>query len=185
MKIPLNEYQEIALERLNPSIVNNKKESMKYCCMGLLEESGEIAAEIRKPLFKGNYHEKLLNKEAITSELGDIIWYMALVCKNNNIDITNLEKEMDLNEGNEKREKLINQSIKIGRTSGKIVHRYFEFSKGKMKKEKLEEVLKKQYKNIVKLANELNITIDEILQINLEKVNSRYKENGEAKSIGE
>ena len=62
--------------------VNKDKESMRFACMGLLEEAGEVVAELRKPLYKGNFHEKALNKKAITSELGDVMWYIALTCRN-------------------------------------------------------------------------------------------------------
>ena len=43
----LREYQEKALKRLNPFIANKDKESMRFACMGLLEESGEVIAELR------------------------------------------------------------------------------------------------------------------------------------------
>lgn len=42
------------------------------------------------------------------------------------------------------------------------------------------EKIGKQYENIFQLANQLDMTIDEILDENLRKVNSRYNEKGEA-----
>ena len=65
----LEEYKKIALARLNKSIAFDQKENMYYACMGLVEETGEIIAELRKPLFKGNFHEKPLDSEEIKKEL--------------------------------------------------------------------------------------------------------------------
>lgn len=56
----LEEYKSQAITRLNKSIAHNEKEKMNYACMGLFEETGEVIAEFRKPLFKGNFHEKPL-----------------------------------------------------------------------------------------------------------------------------
>jgi NTP pyrophosphatase (non-canonical NTP hydrolase) len=173
----LKEYQDKALKNLNTTIKSSKKESMRYCCMGILEETGEIVAELRKPLYKGNYHEKKMDKAAITGELGDLVWYIALACKNNGIDIENLKKSEINEDGKEDRETLIKNSMNLGKASGKIVDRYLKFSKGQIEIEKLEKSLRKQYKNILKLSSELNIPMDEILQINLNKVNSRYKDD--------
>ena len=88
----LVEYKNVALQRLNKTIANNRKESMSYSCMGLIEETGEIIAELRKPLFKGNFHEKALDIPNIKSELGDLFWYIALMSRDYNIDIAELEK---------------------------------------------------------------------------------------------
>ncbi len=171
----LKKYQQQALKKLNPSISNSSKESMRYCCMGILEETGEIVSEIRKPLYKGNFHEKPLDKEAIKGELGDLVWYIALICKNTGIDMDSLSKNIIDEQDEEDRDILIKNSIKLGKASGKIVQNYLKYNKGKVKKEKLEKSLRKQYKNILKLSNELNIKIDDILEMNLEKVDSRYK----------
>ena len=83
----LEEYKSQAITRLNKSIAHNEKEKMNYACMGLFEETGEVIAEFRKPLFKGNFHEKPLDIEDIKSELGDLMWYLALICKNTDIDM--------------------------------------------------------------------------------------------------
>lgn len=40
----LEEYKNIAIQRLNKSISFDQKENMYYACMGLIEETGEIIA---------------------------------------------------------------------------------------------------------------------------------------------
>lgn len=181
----LEEYQKMALERLNPNIAKPNKEGMRFCCMGLLEETGEIVAELRKPLFKGNFHEHPLDKEAIKGEIGDLMWYMALACRNNNINIEKLSKKETEYDEDDDRKEIIKNSIKLGKQSGRIVDNYLKFNKGKIEKKELEKSLRKQYKNISKLSCELNISMDDILDYNIRKVNGRYDKDGHANIEGE
>jgi len=179
----LEEYKKVALQRLNKTIATSQKEQMNYACMGLIEETGEIVAELRKPLFKGNFHEKALNIEEIKSELGDLIWYISLICKNIEINMEQIEKYQS-NQDNtymSHREKLIELGIELGKASGQIVAEFQEVYKNKQNnKQDLIQKISEQYANIVELGNQLNITIEEMLDTNLKKINSRYKENGEA-----
>lgn len=178
----LEEYKNIAIQRLNKSIAFDQKENMYYACMGLIEETGEIIAELRKPLFKGNFHEKVLDAEEIKSELGDLMWYISLICKNANIDMNQL-KDYKTDEDNmqlSKREKIIQIAINMGQIAGQIVEEYLNLYTINKCNERLIEKIGKQYENIFQLANQLDMTIDEILDENLRKVNSRYNEKGEA-----
>lgn len=175
----LEEYKKKAIQRLNKSIAFDEKENMYYACMGLIEETGEIVAELRKPLFKGNFHEKTLDIEEIKSELGDLMWYIALICKNTNIDMNQLQEHNE-KESKNKREKLIQTVIEIGKSSGKIVEEYQEVYEEGTDKRQLIERIENQYANICKLAENLNLTIDEILNENIRKTSSRYNEKGEA-----
>lgn len=176
----LEEYKKIALQRLNKSIAFDSKESMYYACMGIMEETGEIIAEFRKPLFKGNFHEKTLDIEEIKSELGDLMWYISLVCKNANIDMNQLKKHEEKDDGNlPKRERLIQISIKMGEDSGRIVEEYQRMFNDRTSNSQLKEKIEYQYGNICRLSEELGITIEDILKKNIGKVNSRYNEKGE------
>lgn len=178
----LEEYKNIALQRLNKSIVSNQKENMYYACMGLVEETGEIIAELRKTLFKGNFHEKTLDVEEIKSELGDLIWYISLICKNTNIDMNQLSnyKVNEYDTQISKREKIIKISINMGQVTGQIVEEYLKLHTKNNGDEELNKKISSQYENICELAEQLNMTIDEILNENLRKINSRYNEKGEA-----
>ena len=175
MKITLREYQEEALKVLNEQIAKSKKEQRRYCCMGVLEETGEIVAEIRKAFFKGNFHEKQINKEAITSECGDLLWYMALMCKESGIDIEKINAPIAIYDGDEEREELIAKGIRLGKRSGKTVQRYLQYHRGEVDRSELEKCLKKQYRVMKKLLRELNITIDDVIADNLQKIRSRYE----------
>ena len=173
----LKKYQEKALKNLNPSIAKSKKDRLRYCCMGILEETGEIVAELRKPLFSGNYHEKPMDKETIKSEIGDLIWYIALMCQDSKINMDNLININKEENGNEERDILIDKGIKLGQASGKMVKKYLKYKKDEIEKQELEKAIKKQFNNLLKLSNELNITMEEILELNLDKVNKRYNKD--------
>lgn len=67
-----NEYQKLALRT-----ANKDKDLVINAALGLAGESGEVADLIKKHLFQG--HE--LNKEKIIDELGDILWYIAIMAE--------------------------------------------------------------------------------------------------------
>lgn len=52
-------------------------------CLGLSGEVGEFNDMIKKWIF----HEKKLNMEHAKKELGDIMWYISLMCKSFNWDL--------------------------------------------------------------------------------------------------
>lgn len=177
----LVEYKKVALQRLNKTIENNPKESMCYSQMGLIEETGEIIAELRKPLFKGNFHEKALDIQNIKSELGDLMWYIALMCRDYNVNIEELEK-FQITENQvqlPKREKLIQVAISMGQSTGQIVQECMGIYNENKSNKELTNKMREQYKNINDLASILGIDMEKILEENVRKINSRYTEKGD------
>lgn len=71
----LNEYQTLA------SRTDNDKEPMNMklanYALGCTGEAGEVSDIVKKFVFHG--HE--LNKEELRKELGDTLWYIALIAK--------------------------------------------------------------------------------------------------------
>lgn len=67
----VNEYQELAMRTLNPSL--SRKDVLINSVMGLCGESGEAIDIVKKWLAQG--HE--LDKAHLAKELGDIAWYLA------------------------------------------------------------------------------------------------------------
>ncbi len=175
MNITLEQYQKEALKVLNEQIAKSKKEQARYCCMGMLEESGEIVSELRKAFFKGNFHEKNIDKEAVTSECGDLLWYMALMCEESEIDIEQIDAEVVPKTGEEDREELISKGIMLGKRTGRTVQRYLQYHRGEIPQSALERSLRKQYRSMKKLLRELNITIDNVIENNLQKIRHRYE----------
>jgi len=78
-----------------------------------------------------------------------------------------------------KREKIIQIALKMGKQTGKIIEEYEKVYIQKTEKEELISEIQKQYNNICELVNQIDINIDDILNENIRKINSRYNEKGE------
>ena len=69
----LDEYQELALRTAGHR--EGDKEKLTYTALGLMGESGEVAETIKKAF----YHGHPLDREALSKELGDVLWYLAVM----------------------------------------------------------------------------------------------------------
>ena len=76
-----NEYQKEA-SRTEPSY-NFKDDILLNATLGLAGESGELVDLVKKHYFQGHK----LDKVKVVSELGDILWYIALMCKYLEVDL--------------------------------------------------------------------------------------------------
>ena len=178
----LEEYQKKALLRLNLLIANNIEECINYALLGIGEETGEIIGEIRKSFYKGNYHERKFENRKLAKELGDVVWYIALICKNNKIDINKIQKEQSgkRTKGLCNRKKMIKLALNIEELTGKVVE---ESINGNL--QMLENTLKKEYIKVEEIANEIGITMEEIFEQNIQKINGRYDKRGKVKKENE
>lgn len=59
-------------------------------CLGLTGEAGEVTDMIKKWIF----HEKPLATEHLKKEIGDVMWYVAMLCKSFGFD---LDEIMEMN----------------------------------------------------------------------------------------
>lgn len=76
VEIDFKSYQELAMRTAKLDTHNNAN-NMLNACLGLCGESGEVADLIKKHLFQ----EHPLKKEKIIEEIGDVMWYIALMAK--------------------------------------------------------------------------------------------------------
>lgn len=88
-----NEYQELAFET---AIYPNKGNNIYYPALGL-GECGEVQGKIKKIMRDDNGIVTEEKRNAIKNELGDVLWYIAALSKELNIEmndiaITNIEK---------------------------------------------------------------------------------------------
>lgn len=81
------EYQLLAMrtndrkqgDRLLTSVIKEKEynvPTLLYGSLGLAGEAGEVIEIVKKGIF----HEKGIDKTHIKKELGDVLWYVALIC---------------------------------------------------------------------------------------------------------
>lgn len=71
----LNDYQAYA----DKYAIYPKEEGVHYCMHGLCSETGEVADKIKKAMRDG--WEKGHLREEVRKELGDVLWYIAMMCK--------------------------------------------------------------------------------------------------------
>ena len=86
-----DEYQNLA----SSTAIYPKKYETIYPALGLCGEAGEVAEKVKKSIRDGlDYHEEKRFKEALTKELGDVLWYISALASDLDISLN------DVAEGN-------------------------------------------------------------------------------------
>ena len=89
--LTLSEYQNAAATTaIYPASVQ-----ILYPTLGLAGEAGEVANKVKKMMRDNEF-----DKEGVTQELGDCMWYIAAMCRDLNVSmadlaLANLEKLLD------------------------------------------------------------------------------------------
>ena len=66
----LNEYQDLAE-------VTDQKHPLAYYILEICNEAGELASPLKKHIFRG----KELDRQAVLSEMGDVLWPLAMLAR--------------------------------------------------------------------------------------------------------
>lgn len=85
----LDEYQ-LAVSRFDPPPENR---DLRLAChgLGIAGEAGEVADLLKKHLGHGHF----LDKEKLTLELGDVLWYVAAIARMHGIPLSVVAKRND------------------------------------------------------------------------------------------
>ena len=75
MDVTVHNYQELAMRTLGPH------NDITYLTMGLVGEVGEVIDYAKKTLYHGHKYES----EKLCEEMGDVLWYVAALCQNQDI----------------------------------------------------------------------------------------------------
>jgi NTP pyrophosphatase (non-canonical NTP hydrolase) len=78
----LDEYQDAAARTINPALTGQQR--LMDAAAGLAEESGEVLAHVRKHVMQG----RELDREAVTRELGDALWCLAIVARSLDVPLS-------------------------------------------------------------------------------------------------
>jgi NTP pyrophosphatase (non-canonical NTP hydrolase) len=82
-----------------------KEKALEYLALGLTSEAGEVAGKIKKIIRDGEGIEGLdMKKIAIASEIGDVLWYCALMAKEIGVPLNTI-MQMNLEKLNDRKER--------------------------------------------------------------------------------
>ena len=65
---------------------SNKKDAVLHWCIGLSEECGEVLSVVKHHYYGGEE----LNREELVKEVCDVLWYLAALCRETNIDMSGI-----------------------------------------------------------------------------------------------
>ena len=71
-----------------------KYKALEYLALGLTSEAGEVAGKVKKLIRDGEDAEGFeLKKIAIASEIGDVLWYCAMMAKEVGVPLNDIMKD--------------------------------------------------------------------------------------------
>lgn len=76
MHMNFNEYQDLARRTASPK---TKKDELFHLLLGLVGEAGEIAEKSKKIIRDKDSDFAQFDKEDLTKELGDVLWFVAML----------------------------------------------------------------------------------------------------------
>ncbi len=84
-----NEYQNLAARTLSKSVdfkISDSEQLLIWHALGLSGEAGEIVDIIKK----GVFHHHGIDRAELTKELGDVMWYLAVMCTSLGIPLSTI-----------------------------------------------------------------------------------------------
>jgi len=71
-----------------------KEKALEYLALGMTSEAGEVAGKVKKLIRDGEDVEGFeLKKIAIASEIGDVLWYCAMMAKEVGVPLNTIMQE--------------------------------------------------------------------------------------------
>ena len=65
-----------------------KEKALEYLALGLTSEAGEVAGKVKKLIRDGKG-----DKKAIAAEIGDVLWYCAMLAKETEVPLNDIMKD--------------------------------------------------------------------------------------------
>ena len=75
-------------ERARLTAIYPKEKALEYLALGLTSEAGEVAGKVKKLIRDGKG-----DKKAIASEIGDVLWYCAMLAKETKVSLNDIMKD--------------------------------------------------------------------------------------------
>ena len=74
--------------RAGQTAIFPKEKALEYLALGLTSEAGEVAGKVKKLIRDGKG-----DKKAIASEIGDVLWYCAMLAKETEVPLNDIMKD--------------------------------------------------------------------------------------------
>ena len=75
-------------ERASLTAIYPKEKALEYLALGLTSEAGEVAGKVKKLIRDGKG-----DKKAIASEIGDVLWYCAMLARETEVPLNDIMKD--------------------------------------------------------------------------------------------
>lgn len=173
-----HEYQQLALRTARKDL--DSTQLLLNGALGLAGESGEVVEAIQEHLC----HDHWLDKTQIAKELGDIFWYLAIASSALDVDLdTIFQTNVDTPSADlDSTQRLLNGTLGLAVKSGEVIDTIKKhlFQGHSLNKSYIIEKLGDIYGYLVVSSSALNIELDAILQMNIDKLKARYPDGFEA-----
>jgi NTP pyrophosphatase (non-canonical NTP hydrolase) len=83
----LKDHQTAALSTAAPK---DKPNELLHLVLGLVGESGEIAEKFKKWIRDHDSDERKIDRDDVSNELGDVLWYLAVLADYLDLDLDNI-----------------------------------------------------------------------------------------------
>lgn len=179
--ITISEYEHAALRTANESILSFS-ESLGIYSMGLGGEAGEVTDLLKKVV--GHKHE--LSKEVLTKEIGDVLWYLAVLGNRIGVPITSMARveefdalyendfksfDFDLEPGDKK---TILLCLRLSRYVGLVSECVENFILGLPYTNSITVNLPRVLRYLTLIAQDQGISMSEAANVNVQKLLKRY-----------
>lgn len=167
-----NEYMQIVIESEKGSLTKYPK--VLHAIMGMNGEAGECVDILKKHIFQGHP----LNKEHLLNELGDVCWYTMLLIMELDIypefifeydgGLTHEDWDVDI-----KQDGGLGYILDLNKYCGLTVGIYKHY-KNNLPKVAALTIIRRVVYSLRMAANLFDLTLEDIFDINYEKIKKRY-----------
>ena len=85
-----DKYEDLA----GQTAIFSKEKALEYLALGMTSEAGEVAGKVKKLIRDGDDVEGFeMKKIAIASEIGDVLWYCAMMAKEVGVPLNTIMQE--------------------------------------------------------------------------------------------
>ena len=163
----LKQYQQAALT----TAVYSEQDEIIYPSIGLGEETGEVLGKFKRILRDNNRVMTKESKKAIALELGDCMWYLVVLARDLSYELPTQAPEAGFN--SKTIDEAIDDAIILNSAAAELIVVANHYSWSFTMHIKHSECMKR----ISAIATYLGYSMDDIMQMNIEKLQGRVERN--------